>query len=174
MKTLKLVKIDTQEHEQAPGYILHNEDHYALACLAPRNRGECLCLMMVVKDGRSDYKQCFEDNSYINLTAAELKKMAKNIEWVAAQHLKNKPLTKPVSKPVKINWQLFSDSSHCEDALAEFAIGDIETFKEFESWFLPVMKKHAKEIRKMKNSGHGIKYWRRAAGRAFKRMRTIT
>jgi hypothetical protein len=70
----------------------------------------------------------------------------------------------------KINWKIFSGSSHCEEGLAEFAKGEIKTYKEFKQYFLPHMKDVAEEVDRMKNSKTGIVKVRKLAARAFKRI----
>jgi hypothetical protein len=69
----------------------------------------------------------------------------------------------------KINWNKFSGSSHCEEGLADFAMGNIKTYKAFKKYFLPHMKDVANEVDNMKKSKIGIKKVRALAVRAFKR-----
>ena len=71
---------------------------------------------------------------------------------------------------IKINWQLFAGSSHCEEGLADFAMGNIKTYKEFRRFFLPGMKEVAEEVDKLKNSKIGIKKAKKLAARAFRRI----
>lgn len=71
---------------------------------------------------------------------------------------------------IKINWQIFAGSSHCEGGLAYFAMGNIKTYKEFKQYFLPYMKDVAKEVDNIKKSKIGINKVRKLAARAFRRI----
>jgi len=75
---------------------------------------------------------------------------------------------------MKINWKVFEGSSHCEEGLAYFAMGEINTFKAFEEWFFPHMTEQAQVVKSMK--GKGLKKMRQEAARAFKRItgQTVT
>jgi len=52
---------------------------------------------------------------------------------------------------MKINWKIFDGSSHCEEGVCLFGVGELN-YKQWIEWHLPHMKEQARYVAKIKNN----------------------
>lgn len=99
MKAPKLVKVDSFDIPDGMGYVLLRSDDYALICMPPQEKGQCLCIIIAeaITTSHTSYKQTeTADNfAYFNFGASAIKtKIIPRLQWIYKHHERNKPLKK--------------------------------------------------------------------------------